>query len=276
MDHGYPQVTESKILKDFITTESNVKKSDLSITSTMTNVVNWRAEGIKYYNNEAYLDVIEKVDELISCNGTVLHSQILGTVKMKSFLSGMPTVTLGLNDKLLLQQTGRDITNSVEMDDLRFHQCVNKKMFDNERIIQFIPPDGEFELMSYRLDLQLRPLISVDVTIAANSETRIEYTVKAKTNFKNRSVANNVQIFIPVPLDIQNATFKTSNGSVVFLSDREDLLWTIKRFEGQTELKMTCNFQVPTVRIDDPNQHLKRPIQINFEIPLLQNKSQRN
>lgn len=267
MDHGYPQVTESKILKDFITTESNVKKSDLSITSTMTNVVNWRAEGIKYYNNEAYLDVIEKVDELISCNGTVLHSQILGTVKMKSFLSGMPTVTLGLNDKLLLQQTGRDITNSVEMDDLRFHQCVNKKMFDNERIIQFIPPDGEFELMSYRLDLQLRPLISVDVTIAANSETRIEYTVKAKTNFKNRSVANNVQIFIPVPLDIQNATFKTSNGSVVFLSDREDLLWTIKRFEGQTELKMTCNFQVPTVRIDDPNQHLKRPIQINFEIP---------
>ena len=267
MDNGYPQVTESKILKDFITTESNVKKSDLSITSTMTNVVNWRAEGIKYYNNEAYLDVIEKVDELISCNGTVLHSPILGTVKMKSFLSGMPTVTLGLNDKLLLQQTGRDITNSVEMDDLRFHQCVNKKMFDNERIIQFIPPDGEFELMSYRLDLQLRPLISVDVTIAANSETRIEYTVKAKTNFKNRSVANNVQIFIPVPLDIQNATFKTSNGSVVFLSDREDLLWTIKRFEGQTELKMTCNFQVPTVRIDDPNQHLKRPIQINFEIP---------
>lgn len=267
MDHGYPQVTESKILKDFITTESNVKKNNLSITSTMTNVVNWRAEGIKYYNNEAYLDVIEKVDELISCNGNVLHSQVLGTVKMKSFLSGMPTVTLGLNDKLLLQQTGRDITNSVEMDDLRFHQCVNKKMFDNERTIQFIPPDGEFELMSYRLDLQLRPLISVDVTITSNSETRIEYSVKAKTNFKNRSVANNVQIFIPVPLDIQNATFKTSNGSVVFLSDREDLLWTIKRFEGQTELKMTCNFQVPTIRIDDPNQHLKRPVQINFEIP---------
>ena len=86
MDHGYPQVTESKILKDFITTESNVKKSELAITSTMTNVVNWRPEGIKYYNNEAYLDVIEKVDELISSNGTVLQSQILGSVKMKSYL----------------------------------------------------------------------------------------------------------------------------------------------------------------------------------------------
>ena len=213
MDHGYPQVTESKILKDFITTESNVKKSELAITSTMTNVVNWRPEGIKYYNNEAYLDVIEKVDELISSNGTVLQSQILGSVKMKSYLSGMPTVTLGLNDKALLQQSGKDITNSVAMDDLRFHQCVNKKMFDHERTIQFIPPDGEFELMSYRLDLQLKPLISVEVNIITHSETRIEYSVKAKTNFKNRSVANNVQIFIPVPADIQNATFKRSNGT---------------------------------------------------------------
>ena len=30
---------------------------------------------------------------------------------------------------------------------------------------------------------------------------------------------------------------------------------------------MTCNFQVPTVRIDDTTKHLKRPIQVTFEIP---------
>jgi AP-1 complex subunit mu len=30
---------------------------------------------------------------------------------------------------------------------------------------------------------------------------------------------------------------------------------------------MVCSFQVPTVRIDDPNKHLKRPIQVSFEIP---------
>ena len=41
----------------------------------------------------------------------------------------------------------------------------------------------------------------------------------------------------------------------------------IKRFDGQCELDMVCNFQVPTVRIDDPNKHLKRPIQLSFEIP---------
>ena len=42
----------------------------------MTNAVSWRKEGIKYNINEAWLDFIEKVDELISSNGNVLSSQI--------------------------------------------------------------------------------------------------------------------------------------------------------------------------------------------------------
>ena len=272
MDHGFPQITEGKILKDLIMISSNKKnnktsKENLALTSTMTNAVSWRKEGIKYNVNEAWLDVIEKVDELISSAGNVLSSQINGNVIMKNFLSGMPRVTVGLNDKIVLQNLGKDTTNSIEMDDLKFHQCVNKKKFDNERIIEFIPPDGEFELMSYRLDMQIKPLISVKVNINNISETRIEYIVKAKTNFKNRSVANNVSIYIPVPLDIQNATFKTTSGNVVYLSDREDLLWFIKRFEGQCELDMNCSFQVPTVRIEDTTKHLKRPIQVSFEIP---------
>ena len=272
MDHGYPQITEGKILKDLIMISSNKKniknsKENLALTSTMTNTVSWRKEGIKYNVNEAWLDVVEKVDELISSDGNVLSSQINGSVIMKSFLSGMPTVTVGLNDKIVLQNLGKDTTNSIEMDDLKFHQCVNKKKYDSQRIIEFIPPDGEFELMSYRLNMSIKPLISVKVEILNISETRIEYVAKAKTNFKNRSVANNVSIYIPVPLDIQNATFKTYSGSVVYLSDREDLLWFIKRFEGQCEFDMNCSFQVPTVRIDDTTKHLKRPIQVSFEIP---------
>ena len=107
MDHGLPQTTESKILKDFIMIESNKKtkdnKDNLALTSTMTNIVSWRKEGIKYKENEAWLDVIENVDELISSNGNVLSSQINGKIIMKSFLSGMPTLTLGLNDKVVLK-----------------------------------------------------------------------------------------------------------------------------------------------------------------------------
>ena len=111
--------------------------------------------------------------------------------------------------------------------------------------------------MSYILDMQIKPLISVKVDIKNISETRIEYTEKAKTNFKNRSIVNKVNINIPVPLYIQNSIFKTTYGSVVYLSDKEDLLWSIKRFDGLCKLDMVCSFQVLTVRIDDPNKHLK-------------------
>ena len=42
-------------------------------------------------------------------------------------------------------------SKSVDMEDVKFHQCVRLSRFDNDRTISFIPPDGEFELMSYRL-----------------------------------------------------------------------------------------------------------------------------
>ena len=43
-------------------------------------------------------------------------------------------------------------SKAVELEDVKFHQCVRLSRFDNDRTISFIPPDGEFELMSYRLN----------------------------------------------------------------------------------------------------------------------------
>ena len=71
--------------------------------SSLTNAVSWRAEGIKHKKNEIFLDVVEKLNLLVAANGTVLHSEILGAVKMKSFLSGMPELKLGLNDKMMFE-----------------------------------------------------------------------------------------------------------------------------------------------------------------------------
>lgn len=50
-------------------------------------------------------------------------------------------------------------SKSVELEDVKFHQCVRLSRFENDRTISFIPPDGEFELMSYRLNTHvgLRP-----------------------------------------------------------------------------------------------------------------------
>ena len=42
----------------------------------------------------------ESVNLLVSANGNVLRSEIVGAIKMKVFLSGMPELRLGLNDKV--------------------------------------------------------------------------------------------------------------------------------------------------------------------------------
>ena len=42
----------------------------------------------------------------VSVKGQVIRSEICGAVKMKVYLTGMPELRLGLNDKILFENTG--------------------------------------------------------------------------------------------------------------------------------------------------------------------------
>ena len=55
---------------------------------------------------------------------------------------------------------------------------------------------------------------------------RVEIMVKAKSQFKRRSTANNVEIYIPVPSDADSPKFKTTlgNGQTQPLSDGGKML----------------------------------------------------
>jgi hypothetical protein len=83
------------------------KLEKLTPPMAVTNAVSWRQEGIKHRKNEIFLDVVERLNLLVAANGTLLRSEILGSLKMRSYLSGMPELKLGLNDKLLFEATGR-------------------------------------------------------------------------------------------------------------------------------------------------------------------------
>ena len=50
--------------------------------------------------------------------------------------------------------------------------------FENDRTISFVPPDGDFELMSYRLTTQVKPLIWIESQIERHSRSRVEYIIK--------------------------------------------------------------------------------------------------
>merc|ERR1712178_353290 len=185
---------------------------------------------------------------------------------MKSFLSGMPELKLGLNDRILLENKRRYRGKMIEMDDVRFHQCVRLARFENDRTISFIPPDGEFELMSYRLSTQVRPLIWIEAVVEPHSHSRIEYMIKAKSQFKQRSIANNVEIFIPVPPDADAPSFKTSVGTVKYAPERDAIVWSVKQFHGGKEYLMRAHFGLPSVGSEDEKKE-KPPITVKFEIP---------
>ncbi|KAH0503913.1 AP-1 complex subunit mu-1 [Microtus ochrogaster] len=266
MDFGYPQTTDSKILQEYITQEGHKLETGAPRPpATVTNAVSWRSEGIKYRKNEVFLDVIEAVNLLVSANGNVLRSEIVGSIKMRVFLSGMPELRLGLNDKVLFDNTGRGKSKSVELEDVKFHQCVRLSRFENDRTISFIPPDGEFELMSYRLNTHVKPLIWIESVIEKHSHSRIEYMVKAKSQFKRRSTANNVEIHIPVPNDADSPKFKTTVGSVKWVPENSEIVWSIKSFPGGKEYLMRAHFGLPSVEAEDKEG--KPPISVKFEIP---------
>ncbi|CAI2186610.1 5676_t:CDS:2 [Funneliformis geosporum] len=268
MDFGYPQTTETKILQEYITQESHKLEIQVRPPMAVTNAVSWRSEGIKYKKNEVFLDVIESVNLLVNANGNVLRSEILGVIKMKCYLSGMPELRLGLNDKVMFESTGRSASRgkAIEMEDVKFHQCVRLSRFENDRTISFIPPDGEFELMSYRLNTQVKPLIWVEALVESYTGSRIEYMIKAKAQFKRRSTANNVEIHVPVPDDADSPKFRSSIGSVHYAPEKSCLVWKIKQFQGGKEFLMRAHFGLPSVKnVDDPDK--KPPIGVKFEIP---------
>ncbi|NXA72343.1 AP1M2 protein, partial [Thryothorus ludovicianus] len=165
----------------------------------------------------------------VSANGSVVLSEVVGTIKLKVFLSGMPELRLGLNDRVLFELTGRGKNKSVELEDVKFHQCVRLSRFDNDRTISFIPPDGDFELMSYRLHTQVKPLIWIE-SIIENPWYGPVCPLQAKGQFKKQSVANGVEIVVPVPSDADSPKFKTSVGSARYLPERNVVIWSIKSF----------------------------------------------
>lgn len=75
-----------------------------SIVRTQVLAINWRLKGIFYSKNEIYIDIVETCDFAYDLEtATVNVNQILGACMVRSYLSGMPTCKLGLNEQRLSQ-----------------------------------------------------------------------------------------------------------------------------------------------------------------------------
>ncbi len=80
------------------------------------------------------------------------------------------------------------------------------------------------------LIFQVKPLVWIESSIEKHSHSRVEYMVKAKSQFKRRSTANNVEIIIPVPSDADTGRFKATCGAVKYVPEKNSMVWSIKSF----------------------------------------------
>mmetsp|Transcript_4235 Transcript_4235/g.14729 ORF Transcript_4235/g.14729 Transcript_4235/m.14729 type:complete len:445 (-) Transcript_4235:103-1437(-) len=280
MDFGFPQIMTSDLLKTYITQEGvrsargkeEKEAKGRETTMQVTGAVAWRREGIKYKKNEVYLDIVENVNLLMSSNGTVLRSDVSGQISMKCILSGMPELKLGLNDKLGMESDGRAAPaaprgKAIELDDVTFHQCVNLSRFSTDKTVSFVPPDGEFELMRYRVTDGLTLPFRVLPIIKECGRTRIQVNVKLKSMYSDKLSALVVIARVPVPKHTARATIQVSGGKAKYNAAQNCLVWKVKMFRGQMELALSADVELVST-LKDKEQWNRPPINLEFSLPM--------
>ncbi|KAF9015929.1 clathrin adaptor, mu subunit [Hymenopellis radicata] len=260
-DFGYPQNSEIDTLKTYITTESIVSSAiaaeeSSKITAQATGTTSWRRGDVKYKKNEAFVDVVETVNLSMSAKGTVLRADVDGHIQMRAYLTGTPNLVI---DK---SETG--MSDAVELDDCRFHQCVRLTDFDADRSISFIPPDGEFELMRYRATTNVKLPLRVIATVTEIGTTKVSYDVTVKTGFGNKLSATNVVLRIPTPLNTTSVDCQVATGKAKYVPAENVVVWKIPRLQGGHE----CTFSGTAELTSTTTRQVwaRPPIDVDFQV----------
>ncbi|XP_018331380.1 AP-3 complex subunit mu-1 [Agrilus planipennis] len=230
LDNGFPLATESNILKELIK-PPNILRTIANTVTGKTNVseslptgqlsnIPWRRSGVKYSNNEAYFDVVEEVDAIIDKSGSTVVAEIQGYIDCCIKLSGMPDLTLSF-------------MNSRLFDDVSFHPCVRFKRWEAEKVLSFVPPDGNFRLMSYHINSQSVVAIPIYVrhnfSVKSGEQGRLDITVGPKQTLGR--MVEGVKLEVLMPKCILNCILQTNQGKYNFDPVSKILHWDVGRID---------------------------------------------
>ncbi|KAG8188598.1 hypothetical protein JTE90_005953 [Oedothorax gibbosus] len=248
LDNGFPLATESNILKEMIKppnilrTIANTVTGRSNISSTLPtgqlSSIPWRRTGVKYANNEAYFDLIEEIDAIMDNRGSVISAEIQGCIDCCIKLSGMPDLSLSF-------------VNARIFDDVSFHPCVRFRRWESERILSFVPPDGNFRLMSYHIGSQnmvaMPFYIRHDLSFSEVSGGKMEITVGPQVTMGK--ALENVVVEIPMPKSVLNMTLRPNQGKYTFDPVSKIMVWEVGRIEAlrRPNIKGSISLQSGTV-----------------------------
>ncbi|XP_039136761.1 AP-3 complex subunit mu isoform X1 [Dioscorea cayenensis subsp. rotundata] len=225
MDNGFPLTTEPNILREMITPPNIVSKmlsvvmgksSNMStvLPDATTSSVPWRKTDLKSAANEVYVDIIEEMDAVITREGVLSKCEIYGEIQVNSHLPGLPDLTISL-------------ANPAILNDVRFHPCVRFRPWESHQILSFVPPDGQFKLMCYRVKNLKSTPIYVKPQLTSNSGScRLNVLVGIR-NDPGKSI-DNLSVEFQLPPCVSSAELTTNHGTVNVLADKK-WSWMIGR-----------------------------------------------
>ena len=201
-----PTPTASSMLMSMNSRTKSSSASNIPIGLTGTSTT-------KSKKNEIYVDIIERLTVLFNNNGLMINSSIDGSILMKSFLSGNPELRLALNEDLIIgKENNTNNYGSVVLDDCNFHECVHLDEFETSRTLHFIPPDGEFSVLNYRItNTDFLPPFRIFPTLEETSPYKLEVLCVIRAEIPAGNSGGNVVVKIPVPRSTVNVFLEFAN-----------------------------------------------------------------
>jgi AP-4 complex subunit mu-1 len=192
---------------------------------------------------------------------------------MKSYLAGNPELRLALNEDLVIGSKGPGQYGSVSVDDMNFNDCVNLSEFESSRTLSFIPPDGEFVVLNYRLTGDFAAPFRIFPSIEEVEPNKLEITILIRAEMPSNHFGANVVVELPMPKCTAAASCTlisapgTGHASAELVPAEGKIIWTMKKFPGGSEQTMRCK-----VILNRPcTMQIRReigPINMCFEIPM--------
>lgn len=225
IDNGFPLTTEPNILREMIAPPNLVNKMLSVVTGNSSNMsdtlpgatsscIPWRTTDPKYAHNEVYVDLVEEMDTIINRDGILVKCEIYGEVQVNSHLSGVPDLTLSFSNPSIL-------------DDVRFHPCVRFRPWESQQILSFVPPDGQFKLMSYRVRKLKSSPIYVKPQLTSDAGTcRVSVMVGIR-NDPGKTI-DSITVQFQLPPCILSADLTSNHGTVNILANKT-CSWSIGR-----------------------------------------------
>mmetsp|Transcript_18698 Transcript_18698/g.24680 ORF Transcript_18698/g.24680 Transcript_18698/m.24680 type:complete len:425 (+) Transcript_18698:108-1382(+) len=270
MDNGYPLTTEPNALKSMIkpptmglrlkqaATGASMVVEDLPDMATSS--IPWRKTGVKYSNNEIFIDVIEEIDSILDPNGQVVSSEVQGVVECNCRLSGMPDLLLVFSDPELI-------------DDCSFHPCVRYNRFERDKHVSFVPPDGKFELMRYRVNtphMVVAPIfVTPQISMQANNSTghvNITLGKRAVTSLigkKKKNPVVNVEVSFSFPKSVRTADLNGNVGEVIYDEAAKTVKWKIGRLKSNKQATLKGTLMLQNARPEE-----SPTLEVAWEVPM--------